>query len=201
MFFVLKQRHIYNLWYHCLWYFFLLYEVWFFFTSWHTVCTELFQNSYMNSSIITLVFFHALRRFWWLNNRKFPKKSIEIGFKLIYWFLRVLLNTAYKIFWIYDKTKKNLSLVFFKILTCFWCLNTSNFRLKTIGESFKLIWWFSRVFLNTAYKICRWKQKGGQKKDKGVKISKSNIWPIMLEMTDLHIKSSFRNPKIFTYMI
>jgi len=96
--------------------------------------------------------------------------------------------------------QKNLSLVFFKILTCFWCLNTSKFRHKTVGESFKLIWWFSRVFLNTAYKICRWKQKGGQKEDKEVKISKSNIWPIMLEMTDLHI-SSFRKPKIFTDMI
>jgi hypothetical protein len=127
--------------------FFFSYEVWFFFTLWHTVCTELFQNSYMNSSIITLVFFHVLRRFWWLNNRKFPKKSIAIGFKLIYWFLRVLLNTAYKIFWTYEnKTKKNLSPVFFKILTCFWCLNTSKFRHKSIGDSFKLIWWFSRVF-------------------------------------------------------
>ena len=182
--------------------FFFSYEVWFFFTSWHTVCTEMFQNSYMNSSIITLVFFQLLRRFWWLNNRKFPKKSIEIGFKLIYWFFTCFIKHRVQNFLdLWSKTKKNLSLVFFKILTCFWCLNTSKFRHKTIGESFKLIWWFSRVFLNTAYKICRWKQKGGQKEDKGVKISKSNIWPIMLEMTDLHIKSSFRNPKIFTDMI
>ena len=120
-----------------------------FFTSWHTVCTEVFQNSYMNSSIITLVFFQLLRRFWWLNIRKFPKKSIEIGFKLIYWFLRVLLNTAYK-------TKKIQTPVFFKILTCFWCLNTSKFQQKSIGESLSSFDDFHMFFLNTAYKICRW---------------------------------------------
>ena len=68
----------------------------------------------------------------------------------------------------------------------------------------KVLSWFddfNMFFLNTAYKICRWKQKGGQKEDKGVKISKSNIWPIMLEMADLLIKSSSRKQKIFTVMI
>ena len=39
------------------------------------------------------------------------------------------------------------------------------------------------------------------KEDEEVKISKINIWTIMLEMTNLHIKSSSRKPKIFTVII
>ena len=53
----------------------------------------------------------------------------------------------------------------------------------------------------TAYKICRWKPKGGQKEDEEVKISKSNNCPIMLEMTNLHIKSYSRKPKLSTVVI
>ena len=81
------------------------------------------------------------------------------------------------------QNKKNLSLVFFKILTC---LNTSKFRHKSIGESFKLIWWFSRVLLNTTYKICMWKQKGGQKETRECKYQKvtndqlCSKWPIYI---------------------
>ena len=39
----------------------------------------------------------------------------------------------------------------------------------------------------------------GQKMDEGVKISKSNIWPIMMEMVDLHIKSALRNSDIYRF--
>jgi len=96
----------------------------------------------------------------------------------------------------------------FAAFICLWLLvlpNSNNLinhvlLTKIDWRKFKLIWWFPHVFLNTAYKICRWKQKGGQKEDKEVKISKSNIWPIMLEMTYLHM-SSFRKPKIFTDII
>ena len=37
--------------------------------------------------------------------------------------------------------------------------------------------------------------KGGQKMDEGVKISKSNIWSIMLEIVDLHMKVLSENLK------
>ena len=45
-----QNKGIYNHWYYCQCFFFHMNYG--FFTSWHMVCTELFQNSYMNSSII-----------------------------------------------------------------------------------------------------------------------------------------------------
>ena len=41
------------------------------------------------------------------------------------------------------------------------------------------------------------KTKGGQKMDEGVKISKSNILPIMLKMTYLHNRSALVNSTVF----
>ena len=86
-FLVSKQRHIYYILYYCYLYFFFFICTMFFFTSWHTVCTELFQITYMNSSIITLVFFKLLTRFWCLTvSIIFPIISIGEGFKVIYCF-------------------------------------------------------------------------------------------------------------------
>ena len=37
--------------------------------------------------------------------------------------------------------------------------------------------------------------------DEGVKISKSNKWPIVLKLVDSHIKSALKKYKIFTAFI
>ena len=51
---------------------------------------------------------------------------------------------------------------------------------------------------NIAKKTFKVKFNVGQKMDEGVKISKSNLLPIMLEMVNLHVKSAFRKLKQFT---